>query len=300
VDNLAGIFSRPNKGDSMVEYNKLMVDPKPTKKSKLYLGKGQEILREAYKVAFPSEPLEIRLYVVEEQEILREVYQTAFSTEPTIDLLGMTGGADGEEIVNALSTLNPDTVLLGTKMLQPSVTEKLEMIRESHPQVGIVLLSTLYDIKGIKTLREFTKRNSKRCAFLLKHSIDRIDQLIQVIHAVTEGQVILDPLVMEGLIGAGEPEATFLKELTNREMEVLSWMAKGYRNMTIAELLYVDPKTIERHINSIYSKLNGEADSMHPRVNSIMLYLKATAQLVHNDIVEAPADRKKQTLSHMK
>lgn len=268
--------------------SKMINDSRPTNKSGTFINKRQEILREAYKVAFPSESLEIKLHVVEEQEILREIYQTAFSSEPTIELIGMTGNANAEDIVHALSELNPDTLLMGTKMLQPSVIEKLEIIRDCHPHVGIVLLSTLYDIKGIKKLREFTKRNSKRCAFLLKHSIDRVDQLVQVIHAVTEGQVILDPIVMEGLIGAGETEATFLKELTNREMEVLSWMAKGYRNTNIAELLYVDPKTVERHINSIYSKLNGEAESMHPRVNAIMLYLKATAQLVHKDFVEAP------------
>jgi len=122
---------------------------------------------------------------------------------------------------------------------------------------------------------------------LLKHSIDRIGQLAQVIRAVTEGQVILDPVVMEGLIGAGEAKTAFLKELTHRELEVLSWMAKGYRNGTIAEVLCVDPKTIERHINAIYSKLNMVTDSKHPRVSAIMLYLRATGQLPYGDCAEA-------------
>ncbi|MDD5095774.1 MAG: LuxR C-terminal-related transcriptional regulator, partial [Dehalococcoidia bacterium] len=163
---------------------------------------------------------------------------------------------------------------------------QLEVIREQYPNIGIILLSTLYDIQGIKELREFTKKSSKGCAFLLKHSIDRIGQLTQVVHAVTEGQVILDSVVMEGLIGAGEAKTTFLKELTHRELEVLSWMAKGYRNGTIAEILCVDPKTIERHINAIYSKLNMVTESKHPRVNSIMLYLRATGQLPCGDVVE--------------
>ncbi len=120
----------------------------------------------------------------------------------------------------------------------------------------------------------------------MKHSIDRASQLTQVVHAVTEGQVILDSVVMEGLIGAGESKTTFLKELTHRELEVLSWMAKGYRNATIAEVLCVDPKTIERHINSIYSKLNMVTNSKHPRVSSIMLYLKATGLLPQDDCVD--------------
>jgi len=226
----------------------------------------------------------VRLYVVEEQEILREAYKSAFSSEPTIDLIGIVGDGDAEPIISAMAELRPDALLLGTKMLQPEVIERLAAVRERFPYVGIVLLATLYDVKGIKQLREFTKRRSKGCAFLLKHSIGRIDQLVQVIHAVTEGQFILDPLVMEGLIGAGDCRPGFLKDLTHRELEVLSWMAKELKNTTIADILCVDPKTIELHINSIYSKLNGTwSDARHSRVSAIMLYLKATGQLSYDD-----------------
>lgn len=228
----------------------------------------------------------IKLYVVEEQEILREAYKAAFPAEPTIEIMGMSGDSNTEAVTGLLTALQPDAVLLGTKLLQSSTIADLEVIRERFPEVAIVLLSTLYDVKGIKELRQFTKKSSKGCAFLLKHSIDRIGQLAQVVHAVSEGQVILDPVVMEGLIGAGETKTTFLKELTHRELEVLSWMAKGYRNATIAEILCVDPKTIERHINSIYSKLNMATDSKHPRVSAIMLYLRATGQLPDGEFGE--------------
>jgi len=186
------------------EKGKREIGPKTTQKAKSHMGKEQDILREAYKVAFASETKDIRLYVAEEQEILLGVYKTAFSSEPTIYLVGMTVGMDGEDIVNALSALNPDTVLLGTKMLQPTVIEKLEMIRERYPQVGIILLSTFYDVKGIKQLGEFCKRNSERCAFLLKHSIDRTDQLIKIVHFVTEGHGILDSVLMEGMVRSCE------------------------------------------------------------------------------------------------
>ena len=234
-----------------------------------------------------SESKRIRVFVVEEQELLRDAYQSVFPAESTLEIMGISGDTDTESIMNMLSALDPEAVVLGTKMLQISTIKEMEEIRERFPDIGIVLLSTLYDIQGIKQLRGFTKNSSKGCAFLLKHSIDRISQLTQVIHAVTEGQVILDSVVMEGLIGAGEAKTTFLKELTHRELEVLSWMAKGYRNATIADVLCVDPKTIERHINSIYSKLNMVTDNKHPRVNSIMLYLKATGQLPNDALVEA-------------
>ncbi len=234
-----------------------------------------------------TESRKIKVFVVEEQELLRDAYQAVLPSEPTIEIMGISGDTDTGSILNMLSSLKPEAVVLGTKMLQPSTIKEMEEIREKFPDIGIVLLSTLYDIQGIKQLRGFTKNSSKGCAFLLKHSIDRISQLTQVIHAVTEGQVILDSVVMEGLIGAGETKTAFLKELTHRELEVLSWMAKGYRNATIADVLCVDPKTIERHINSIYSKLNMVTENKHPRVNSIMLYLKATGQLPNDALVEA-------------
>ena len=241
----------------------------------------------AQKSRSESESKRIKVFVVEEQELLRDAYQAVLPLEQTLEIAGISGDTDTESIMNMLSSLQPDAVVLGTKMLQPSTIAEMEEIREQFPDIGIVLLSTLYDIQGIKQLRGFTKNSSKGCAFLLKHSIDRISQLTQVIHAVTEGQVILDSVVMEGLIGAGDTKTAFLKELTHRELEVLSWMAKGYRNATIAEVLCVDPKTIERHINSIYSKLNMVTENKHPRVNSIMLYLKATGQLPNDTLVEA-------------
>ncbi len=233
------------------------------------------------------EAKKIKLYIVEEQEILRDAYRAVLPAEASIEVVGISGDRNTENILAVLSALRPDAVLLGTKMLQSEIISQLEAIRDRFPEIGIVLLSTLFDIQGIRQLRGFTKGSSKGCAFLLKHSIDRVSQLVQVVHAVTEGQVILDSVVMEGLIGAGESKTAFLKELTHRELEVLSWMAKGYRNATIAEILCVDPKTVERHINSIYSKLNMVTNSKHPRVSSIMLYLRATGQLPQEDFNDA-------------
>jgi len=251
-----------------------------------------------------SETKKIKLYVVEEQEILCQAYKSTFSLEPTIDIVGIVGGRDGEAIVSALTALNPDVVLLGTKMLQSDIIKKLEVIRRHHPDVGIIVLAALYDVKGMKQLREFARRSSKGCAFLLKHSIDRTEQLVEVIRAVTEGRVIIDPLVKEGLFGVSDARiahlnaltyrevalsrtadagATFLKGLTRRELEVLSWMAKELKNTTIAEILCVDPRTVKCHINSIYSKV-ARSDSKDPRVRAIMLYLKAIGQLPGDEI----------------
>ena len=83
-----------------------------------------------------------------------------------------------------------------------------------------------------------------------------------------------------------ESKSSFLRELSPRELEVLSWMAKGYRNNTIGEVLCLKPKSVERHINNIYSKLGLASGANHPRVHATTLYLKATEQISTNGPVE--------------
>ena len=221
----------------------------------------------------------IKVYVAEEQQILREAYRSFFLSHPDMEVVGCSGDTSGDTLAGAASALKPNVMLLGFRILQPTTVEKMEMVREMCPDTAMVVLSAKYDAKGIKALREFSRGSSVGCSYLLKHTIDTVEQLTQVIRSVAEGRIILDMAVMEGLITSQDPNTTLLKELTPRELEVLSWMAKGYRNNTIAEVLCLEPKTIERHINSIYSKLGNGTESKHSRVHAIMLYLKATGLL---------------------
>lgn len=220
-----------------------------------------------------------KLFIVEEQEIFRQAYKSYFPLEPGIELVGMSEYNEVDAIVAALRGLSPNVLLMGTKMLCEEEVKSLETIREQCPDLSLVLLSSLYDVKGIKRLREFVRGGSRGCAYLLKYSIDTMSQLIQVIHSVLDGRVILDPIVMEHLIDAGETKASALRELSARELEVLNLMAKGCKNETIAEILCVEHKTVERHINSIYSKLGTNTEAKHQRVHAVMLYMQATGQL---------------------
>jgi len=229
--------------------------------------------------------MKIKLYIVEEQEFLRDAYNAVLPLEPTLDVVGISGNTNTDGVMSVLSAFQPDVMILGTKMLQSSTIIQLETIQEHFPDLGIVLLSTLFDIKGIKQLKEYTNNISKGSAFLLKRSIDKTSQLTQIVHAVVEGQIVLDPVIMENLICVGESKTTFLQELTHRELEVLNWMANGYRNNTIADVLGVDQNTLQIKKKKIYSKLDMQSNSKHPRVSSIMLYLKATGQLLNYDLL---------------
>ena len=237
----------------------------------------------------------ITIYLAEEQQILREAYQAFFSAHRDIQIVGASDDTSAESIVAAVRHFEPNVLLLGVKSVQQSTVERLATLRESCPDVGLVLLFAFYDAHGMKALREFSRDASAGCAYLLKHTVDTVDQLAQMVSAVAEGRIIVDPVVMEGLIKNPDPQSSFLSELSPRELEVLSWMAKGYRNDTIAGILSRDVKTVERHINNIYSKLqNNQLDdddemqpgSLHPRVRAALSYLKATGLLPTNDLDE--------------
>ena len=101
---------------------------------------------------------------------------------------------------------------------------------------------------------------------------------------MAEGKIIVDPMVMEELIRTGDSGSGVVQELSPKEVEVLGWLAKGYRNDTIAGLLSRDVKTVERHINNIYGKLQNDKSegpdaTMHPRVRAALMYLKAVGLL---------------------
>ncbi|NQT74044.1 MAG: response regulator transcription factor [Chloroflexi bacterium] len=229
----------------------------------------------------------IQVCIVEEQEILRHAYTLTLPLEAAIELAGVSGTCDAEDIMNMISTLNPDVLVLGMKVLDPGTIDLLDTIRQHFPDLGIVVLATSFDDLGMNRLKEFTKVNPRGCAFLLKQSIDRAGQLAQLIQAVATGQIVLDSLVMEKLIEGTDVRVSLLKDLTRRELDVVSCLAKGYRNETIGNILGVDRKTVERHINCVYSKLGHVLnESKQPRVSTAILYLEATGQLLINGVLD--------------
>lgn len=233
----------------------------------------------------------INLFIVEEHEILRNAYQTFFSSHPSIRMLGCSDDIPSKKLAELLKGFDPDVMLLGVKTLHKPTVAKLELIRQDCPELGLVLLFAFYDTPGIKALREFSAIPSAGRAYMLKHAIDSVEQLAEVVYAVADGRVIVDPLVMHGLVEPGDYNVQLLRELSPRELEVLSFIGKGYRNDTIADLMSCDIRTVERHVNSIYRKLNedellGSVASEDRRVRAALLYLRATGMLSKEQIIQ--------------
>jgi len=217
---------------------------------------------------------------VEEQEIYTELYKSVFSARQSIRLLGISNSLHDIRLNREISRLSPSVLLLSAKRLDAAAIKELEQIRTEQPKLALVLLLVYYNTSDIEMLRKVAITGSGGMALFLKQSLDLVEQLHNIIIAAHQGQVILDPKLTTLLL-MGKPEYPFLKLLTNREMEILSLLAKGYSNASIARSLYIDLKTVEHHINNMYSKLKTgiDFDQKHPRVSAARLYLEAAGEL---------------------
>ena len=235
-----------------------------------------------------AKPENIRLYIVEEQEIYREMYQVVLPTRANIEILRVTANGEKGSMAKSVAEANPDVLLLSVRKLDVNIIEELERIRNTNPGMGIVILIIFYSSQDIELLRRLALCGESGMALFLKQSLDKVEQLCRTIVAVSQGQVILDPPLATFMF-AGKPECPFLKQLTTRELEILSLLSQGYTNSAIAETLFIDIKTVEHHLNSMYSKLKTDPDynSKHLRVSAARLYLESMGSLYQKE--EPPA-----------
>ncbi len=222
----------------------------------------------------------LKLFVLEEQRIFNTIYKEVFSPINSICLMGMTNNIDIVGMSNEIKSYEPDVLFISVKRLDQKMVEDLKHVRNKYPQLGFVISFISYNAQNIIALRKLTAVSQTGMALLLKQSVDRPEQLCSVIKAVSEGQVILDSLVTE-LIFAEKDQGP-IKDLTPRERRIIDLISKGYTNSSIAKALFIDIRTVQHHINNIYSKLKEDPDFNvgHPRVSAARIYLETTGELL--------------------
>jgi DNA-binding NarL/FixJ family response regulator len=156
--------------------------------------------------------------------------------------------------------------------------EAARRIRETVPGTGVIILSA-HD--RAEYMKEFLKEDSAGKAYLLKESLNSTRDLVRTIQDVAVGRTVLDPVMVSKLTSSPNVQInSSLKGLTSRELQVLSHMAQANSNRSIAEALYIQPRTVEHHISSILAKLGFNANGeLHGRVHAVLTYLDATGQL---------------------
>jgi DNA-binding NarL/FixJ family response regulator len=222
----------------------------------------------------------IKLYIIEEQRLFNNIYKEIFTPVNSIYLEGLSNDTNITSLQTEMSKHDPDVLFISIKRLDQSFIENLKQIRSSFDNLGFVISCISYNSQNILTLRKLTAGSQRGMALLLKQSLDRAEQLCSVIKAVNEGQVILDSTVTD--IMFSDKEQGPIRSLTPRERKIIDLIAKGFTNANIAKTLFIDIRTVQHHINNIYSKLKEDPDfnSGHPRVSAARIYLETTGELL--------------------
>jgi len=219
----------------------------------------------------------LKLLVLESEEIYGHIYEM-LSQKNVVKLLCVINDFAKAE---SIRDNHPDVVLVGTRKLDIDIISKLAKLFADNGNTGLISLFSSYNQADIQRLREIAPDWMGGIAVFLRQSLGHTDQLINIIKAVSQGQVILDPSLAYLMIG-GKSTNSFLPKLTKRELEILDLLADGQTNLSIAESLFIDVKTVEHHLNSMYGKLKADdkVNDKHPRVAAARLYLEEVGKLV--------------------
>jgi DNA-binding NarL/FixJ family response regulator len=219
----------------------------------------------------------IRVGVAEDSLLVREGLRELLAHSPSVEVVGIYGDVDA--VLEGLDGDRPDVVLTDIRMPPSNTDEGVRLanhLREHHPSTGVVVLSQYAEPSYVLALLE---HGSDRRGYLLKERIHDRGQLVSAIDTVAAGGAVIDPKIVEVLVeGKARPEPSPLAELTPRECEVLAEMAAGKSNAVIAESLVLTKRAVEKHINSIFTKLGlGESEDVSKRVKATLLFLADTS-----------------------
>jgi DNA-binding NarL/FixJ family response regulator len=206
----------------------------------------------------------VRVVVAEDNVLLRDGLTRLIEAAPDLELAGTCGTLD--DLLALTDKVQPDVVLTDIRMPPTGTDEGIQAaaaIRQSAPDIGVVVLSL--------------EDGSQGRAYLLKDRVAAVDDLLDAIRTVAAGGSVIDSKVVDELVSARRPrQKAPVDFLTPRERETLAEMAQGKSNAAIAAALGLSERAVEKHINSIFSKLNlTEEPDVNRRVRAVLVFLAA-------------------------
>jgi DNA-binding NarL/FixJ family response regulator len=219
----------------------------------------------------------LRVVFAEDNYLVREGTSALLREVGEVELVGVV--ADLQGLMDAVEEQIPDVVLTDIRMPPTHTTEGIaaaKRIRAEHPAIGVLVLSQFADEDYAYDL---LKEGAAGLGYLLKERVAEIEELVRALKEVAAGGSVLDPKVVESLVGhKSDRQNSPLERLTARERDVLQQIAEGKNNAAIAEALSLSPRAVEKHINSIFQKLDlSEEPHVHRRVMAVLTFLRGTS-----------------------
>ena len=214
----------------------------------------------------------MRILIAEDSVLLRAGL-TRLLLDAGEDVIASVGDAD--QLMIAVERHQPDLAVVDVRMPPTNTDDGLRAairMRAEHPQVAVLVLSQ-YVEEGYAN--ELLADSAEGVGYLLKDRVADVERFVDAVRRVGAGGSALDPEVVSRLLGRRRREDP-LEDITPREREVLALMAEGRSNHAIAEQMVVTERAVEKHVTSIFAKLDlPPAAEDHRRVLAVLAYLRA-------------------------
>lgn len=216
----------------------------------------------------------LRLVLAEDGDLLRQGIVALLSGYPELEVVGECGSLP--ELVAVVNRTDPDVVLTDVRMPPGQSDEGIRAaawLRQTHPRVGVVVLTQYAEVEYALDL--ITEGSGGR-GYLLKERVANAEEIVAALRTVAEGGSVIDPLVIGPLVDAGSrrPDSPIAR-LTGREVDVMTRVAHGHSNGKIARDLVVTERAVEKHIGSIFTKLELSSDTdTNRRVAAVLVFLQ--------------------------
>jgi len=193
----------------------------------------------------------ITVMIVDDHEMVRRGACSYLEAQPDISVVAQAGS--GEEAVRLAQEFIPDVVLMDLVMPGMDGVEATRKVKDISPRSQIVILTSFHQDEFI-----FPALQAGAISYLLKDV--KASELAEAIRRAARGEATLHPRIALRVIKTfrsfESEETTPFIALTDREMEVLKLIAKGYSNDRIAEKLVISMGTVKGHVSNILSKLH--------------------------------------------
>jgi DNA-binding NarL/FixJ family response regulator len=194
-----------------------------------------------------------RVLLVDDQALVRRGFRLILELEPDITVVGEAG--DGREALRITRDLNPDVVVMDIRMPDIDGIEATQRLHAAGSDARVLILTTFDPNEYV-----YQAMRAGASGFLLKDVPS--DQLVAAIRTVARGDALLAPALtrrlIEHFVSHPPPDAARprgLNDLTRREIEVLTLLARGLSNAEIANVLFLGEATVKTHIGRVLAKL---------------------------------------------
>jgi DNA-binding NarL/FixJ family response regulator len=214
---------------------------------------------------------DVRVVIGEDSVLLREGIARLLEREG-MEIVAQAG--DAEDVLRKVRAHKPDLLIVDIRMPPENLDDGLRAastIRSELPEVKVLVLSQ-YVEEGYAS--DLLGGGTEGVGYLLKDRVSDVDRFIEAVRRVAASGSALDPEVVAHLLGRRRDDGP-VASLSEREEETLALMAEGLSNQAIAERLVITDRAVEKHVTSIFSKLDlPQASDHNRRVLAVLAYLR--------------------------